>query len=606
MIAEFRGIYSPNSFSLAKYKRTRNLPEFPLLSWKLGAESSSHPKPFTMPYLRLVSDERECTYEFDGSELWIGRESHLAVILQDKRVSRRHARIFREDDHWYVADNGSSWGTELNGESLQPGQAKRILPGDILRIVNVLVYWELASPTVHFNPPADPGVSSSSVTFRDNFQGRIEARHGPEESQSPPSIAVRQLDGILRINRALTGGAPMEESAKTVLQTLFEIFPGCDQGALLQLNSSPLDPRVVCAVSRHTPGDESTSVAQAISRTILKYVISERTGLLFEDTDSDERTAASESVAARDIRSAMCVPMLDHTGEPFGVISVEAHNLFQRFNLTDLAMLSAISSQVSHAFENSRLQRIKLLREEHNREMLRAAIIQKALIPRQLPESKVWSIAGVYDAAREVGGDYYDCFEIPENKLCLCFGDVAGKGVPAALIMSRLSGLVRSVLSFTDNVALATERINDLLANFIPEDKFVTCILGVLDSTQHTFRFVNCGHAEPLLRQMDGIVTPVCSNHPAFALGMFPGLTYSETCIHLNRGETILLRTDGVEEGTSSDNQQFGIDRMLQLLSDSGGEPETVCHQLLRAVKTFMPPDKQSDDIAIVAFRRNF
>ena len=149
------------------------------------------------------------------------------------------------------------------------------------------------------------------------------------------------------------------------------------------------------------------------------------------------------------------------------------------------------------------------------------------------------------------------------------------------------------------------ERINNLLANFIPEDKFVTCILGVIDPTSHTFRFVNCGHAEPLLRQPDGTVHAVFSKYPAFALGMFPRMTYTESSIVLQPCDTILLRTDGVEEGTSEDNSQFGTERLMKLLAESNGSPDSVCRTLLDAVKRFMPPDQQSDDIAIFAFSRN-
>ena len=113
--------------------------------------------------------------------------------------------------------------------------------------------------------------------------------------------------------------------------------------------------------------------------------------------------------------------------------------------------------------------------------------VQRALLPEQLPEIEGYCFYASYDAAQAVGGDYFDCFQISDTKVCVAFGDVAGKGVPGALIMSRISSVVQNTLSFTDDVSVAIRRINDHMCHKMVEGRFVTFILGVIDLRKNTF-----------------------------------------------------------------------------------------------------------------------
>lgn len=252
------------------------------------------------------------------------------------------------------------------------------------------------------------------------------------------------------------------------------------------------------------PGDSSPV---QISRTILSKVLSECSAILSENTALDPRVADSESLVAQTVRSTMCAPMLGVDGKPFGVISLDSQDPRKQCSSDDLQLLVAVASQASHAFENARLMKLYMEKLRQDHELRISAQVQKALIPEVMPEPIGYKIYGSYDAARTVGRDYYDCFEMPGGKICVSFGDVSGKCFPAALIMARLSGIVRNTMNFTDDVGVAMGQINSLMCNNMAEGRFVTYILGVLDPVQHTFTFGNAGHMPPEIRNVDGTLS---------------------------------------------------------------------------------------------------
>ena len=196
------------------------------------------------------------------------------------------------------------------------------------------------------------------------------------------------------------------------------------------------------------------------------------------------------------------------------------------------------------------------LQQDH--ELRISAQVQRSLIPELMPEPKGYRIYGSYDAAKTVGGDYYDCFEMPNGKVCVSFGDVSGKGFPAALIMARLSGIVRNTMNFTDDVGVAMCQINSLLCNNMAEGRFVTYILGVIDPLQHTFTFGNAGHMPLEIRSLEGTLSNPGIEKSGLPVGFDPECHCEATVLPLPAGTIVVLRTDGVDDAVSAANGQFG------------------------------------------------
>lgn len=499
-----------------------------------------------------------------------------------------------EDDQWSLRDLQSTGGTSINRIRIPPEQPTALADGDVIRIGPYKL-------TVRDKA----GVRSSS-------RGRLPLARIDDDQQSSitgsvPSggygvVSVRpedKLNGILKINEALAGNVNLQAICPRVLDTLFEIFSQADRGAVLLVSENG---DLETVAQRHRRTDELSPIS--ISRTVLRHVLTERRAILSSNTLLDPRGADSESIASQAIHSTMCVPMLGVDGRPFGIISLDSQDPRRKSSPDDLQLLVAVASQASHAFENARLLTACMEKQKQDHELLVSAQVQKALIPEIMPRPKGYQIYGSYDAARTVGGDYYDCFEMPDGKFCVSFGDVSGKGFPAALIMARLSGIVRNTMNFTDDVSLAMRQINSLMCNNMAEGRFVTYILGVIDPIHHTFTFGNAGHMPPELRSIDGTLSNPGTEMSGPPIGFDSDFEYHANVLPMSPGTIVVLRTDGVDEAMNSASEQFGETRFRECIHTAAHDPESICRSLFAAVLAFAGSEPQKDDITLLAIGR--
>lgn len=532
----------------------------------------------------------------DSVAVSIGRDPSLDVVLRDEAVSRRHARILQINSIWRLQDTGSTGGTFLNRTQILADHPVPLRHGDSVRIGPFKIRFENESEL-------------ANVRRKKNFPGfEIEDDNhssitGSVQTSGYGLLSVRpqdKLNGILKINEALAGNVDLHAICPRVLDTLFDIFPQADRGAILLLGGALDDLQPVA--NRHRRPEDSSIVR--ISRTILRNVLNDNSAILSTNTPLDPRMADSESLAAQTIQSTMCAPMLGVDGKPFGIISLDSQDPRKQFSADDLQLLVAVASQASHAFENARLMKVYMQKLQQDHALRISARVQRALIPEIMPEPPGYRIHGSYDAAKTVGGDYYDCFEVPNGKVCVSFGDVSGKGFPAALIMARLSGIVRNTMNFTDDVGLAMSQINSLMCNNMAEGRFVTYILGVIDPVEHTFTFGNAGHMPPEVRRIDGSLSNPGTECSGPMIGFDSSVQYQTTTLPIAPGDIFVLRTDGVDEAMDSQSKQFGEVRFRESLRTSVPDPESICRNLLSAVQSFAESEPQKDDITIMAFGR--
>ncbi len=541
-------------------------------------------------------DGKTVQIQLGETDITIGREKDMNLHLNQEQVSRKHARIFKSEDAWWLEDTDSSGGTTVNGKKLLARTPVILMHHDDIRIGPNKLVFENAAKFL----PEHHKITSAEFDLCDDSDSRI------EESASSSGyglLSVRpdeKLAGILKINNALAGNVDLRAICPRVLDTLFDIFFQADRGAILfvQKDSTVLTP----VAQRHRNVDDSGSVR--ISRAVLDDVRRTNTAFLSANTSLDPRLTGSDSILAETIHSSMSAPMIGVDGKPFGIIHLDSQNQRRRFSQEDLQLLVAVASQASHAFENARLLTIYLQKLQQDEEMKISAQVQKALIPEVLPQPAGYQFYGSYDAAEAVGGDYYDCFEMPDGKICVSFGDVAGKGVPGALIMSRLSGIVRSTMNFTDDVGLAICQINNLMCNQMIEGRFVTYLLGVIDPKTHNFKYANAGHLPPEIRSRDGELSNLGWENSGLPLGLDPSCPFPTSTIQLTPGMSIVLRTDGVDDAMASKTEFYGPERFRDVVRAETGDPETIGRVLLRDVKEFMGGYKQHDDITIMCFGR--
>lgn len=550
-----------------------------------------------MPRIVVLLDD-ETSYELKKFPVLLGREHGTCdIVVANAQVSRKHAQIVEQGGQYFVECLGAANRTAVNGKLIEQN-SRCTVPlghGDRIKLGPVKLRFESELPVVEDVTATSGGfevTENSSATVMGSAAARgfgvFEVR--PEE----------KLRGILKINQSLAGQVELTEIAPRILDVLFDIFPQADRGTI-QIRQVGSDRLVPVAQKRRAEGDDESV---RLSRTILMKVLDERIGILSADAANDSRFSASESISSLKLHSMMCVPMLDLQGKPFGVINLDTQNPMKRFTDEDLELLLAVASQAANAYENVRLLKSHLEKQKQDAEMKIARSVQKALLPDVLPEVSGWFFYASYDAAQAVGGDYYDCFRIGEHKICLSFGDVAGKGVPGALIMSRVSSVVQNTMTFTDDVAVAIGRINRHMCHNMVAGRFVTYTLAVIDLQSNRMSMVNAGHFPPLIRREDGSLEEFAGGQIGIPIGIMDDYEYEVVERDIAPGDLFLLRTDGVDEAMAPDGSLYTTEKVVEFFRKSHAKTDQIGGELLADVRKHANGREQNDDIAIMTFGR--
>jgi serine phosphatase RsbU (regulator of sigma subunit) len=271
--------------------------------------------------------------------------------------------------------------------------------------------------------------------------------------------------------------------------------------------------------------------------------------------------------------------------------------------------LANFVSQVATAIHmrreiQAREQRLKLeahARERIEQELHVAQRIQQASLPEEVPVLEGWQINPYYRPAREVGGDFYDFLELPNEHLGLVVGDATGHGVPAALVMSTTCGMLRAVALSVDSPGEVLARVNEALSARIPPSMFVTCFYAILDLKSGGLRYANAGHDLPYVRRGGDAEELRARGMP---LGLMPGMSYEEKKTILEAGEAALFYSDGLVEAHNFEGEMFGFPKLRSLMAEHDGEGLLVDF-LMEELYAFTGDGwEQEDDITLVTLQR--
>ncbi len=298
----------------------------------------------------------------------------------------------------------------------------------------------------------------------------------------------------------------------------------------------------------------------------------------------------------------MAVPLMIK-GELFGALVLEEADDGRRFRARRLEILNGIAQQAALAIQSDRLQGEMVVRERLETEVKLARQIQQAFIPQTLPQLHGWELAGRWETARQVGGDFYDVIELPDGRIGLFIGDVADKGMPAALFMALTRTLVRAAVLQTASPAEALQRVNDLLIPDTSLGMFVTGAYGVLDPRAGQFVYANAGHNPPLWIKAEGGIERL--TRTGIALGLLEGNEITDRIIDLAPGDSVLLYTDGITEAFSPSGEMFGEGALLDAIHSAAGKDATGILDAIEArVDAFTESMPLSDDQTMLIVRR--
>src|SRR6266404_5814054 len=204
---------------------------------------------------------------------------------------------------------------------------------------------------------------------------------------------------------------------------------------------------------------------------------------------------------------------------------------------------------------------------EQEHEIAEARAIQEGFLPKEIAQLAGYEIASAWQSARVVGGDYFDVLPFDDETFGLCIADVAGKGLPAALLMSNLQAAVRGLASPSVAPEELCARLNALLCRNMASDRFVTLFYAQLDGPARRLRYVSAGHNSPFVLHRDG--THERLREGGCVLGVFANLRFESGAVELQSGDRLVLYTDGVTEAWNSEDEEFGEERLLRVLQEN-------------------------------------
>jgi serine phosphatase RsbU (regulator of sigma subunit) len=423
---------------------------------------------------------------------------------------------------------------------------------------------------------------------------------GPSADEGMSQNAEAKLRAVNGLNRALGASLSLEDVLPRLLDGIFDIFPNVERGFVL-LNDVKTN-RLILRAKKLKNAEEKGSLQLSLS--LVNKVASSQTAILSADATSDSRFRLNESVVDCNIRSVMCVPFISAEGVVLGVLQVDSRDIQNGFSEGDLEVLAGITGQAANAVEQATAHGEKVAQEQFKRDLELANRVQQGLLPSVPPEIEGFEVFDFYEAAHQVGGDYFSYIPLSENRLAVVLADVSGKGVSAALVMAALSADVRYTLAIESDVAKAVTLLNASFMRSGWDDRFATFVVVVLDSTSYAVSVVSAGHLPTYLRKSDGSVESVGFEEAGLPLGVDPTYVYEAAEVTVTAGCTLVLYTDGISEAMDHKNETYGLKRLEEVLSEPADSPAAVGQRLLVDVERHAAGQVRSDDMCLVCVGR--
>ena len=518
----------------------------------------------------------------------IGRQAGNELTLRDSRVSRQQAQITDVNGNMVLEDMGSSHGTFVNGEKILKHELK---PSD----------------QIDFGVPDSYRVVfiGEGATI-DELVERIEA---PAPAQAG-ARELHHLSVLLDVARSLSSGLSLEDILASVVDAAISITR-TERGVLLLANPSG---QMETAVARNAQRGMLRTEDMQVSQGVIKRVMASRREIVVGDavdagggagghgesmTRLDLHTVVAIPIDKKPVIEAVDVTVAARQSDLLGILYLDSRQSASTFSALDREVVRSLAHEAATLIDNARLFAAARLKARLDHDIEIASKIQQGLLPKELPNRADVAVAGSTLACYSVGGDCFDVIELDGGRHGFFVGDISGKGIPAALLATLLQGIFFTTASM-DNIALTAvfSRVNRYLAERAGGDRYATVFYGVLDKSG-AFEYVNAGHVPPLIRRKSGAIERL--DLASFPVGMFPEAEYESAAVKLEKGDFLVIYTDGVSEAVNTKTEMFEEERLQQLLEGFQGQTvEQLAESIREGVKAFTQGAPQSDDITVL------
>lgn len=570
------------------------------------------------PHLVVQNEDGQDTYmPLAGGVVTVGRRTSNELQILDPTVSREHVRVSYVDDGGLIEDLGSTHGTFVNDIRVTGPQAlshnDRIRLG---RANNNIMIFRTHREFSDLMKTADE-IEPTAENLR-NLWALLEISKALNSSLHLDDVLEKVIEAVLALTRAERGILLLGEDADHMeieVQRNFDTS-GSDEprysSTVVRDVVTTGEPRILTDALQDERFSGQDSIVGLNLRTVMcvPLRLGHRRLAPVRTTAADDATAASDHIAAASVATAAATEAMQSSGGEaapdsdlnlIGVIYVDRRSPTRFFTAQDLALFESFASHAALAIENARLFEEAVEKRRMENEMEVAREIQQSLLPHEFPELSWVSIYGFNEPARQVGGDYYDVYLRDNGDLDFAVGDVSGKGVPASLVMSTLQSSFLAEASAHENLAKVCERVNEFLVQHTTPERYATFFAARLQP-DGTFVYVNAGHNPPMLLRRNEVHRLTGGGLP---LGLFKGRTYELQHDKLESGDLLLVFTDGVTEANDPDENEFGEERLLEVVrANLDCSVQVLTEKVFAAIAEFsLGLHNPHDDITLVTVR---
>jgi len=512
--------------------------------------------------------------------LCIGRRTESDLRLVGSDVAREHAEIIKQNGDWILKDKGSRYGTYVNGE---PITEHKLTHGDRVQFGRA---------------------SGADVVFLTG--------DGPVNTDRSGASAVndlRQMAALLEGLRALGSGRVLDEVLALVLDAAIDVA-GAERGFIMLgqggTDGKDLEMKLARAKGRITLPGTGFKTSRKIPEEVF---VTGELKIVADLLDGDLANVHLGTVQLG-IRHVACIPLrmvryLDRADmkaetKNIGVLYLDSREKGSLLAPHTRTALDTLANEAGVAIENARLYRETLEKARMEHELKIAAEIQKALLPEGNHSGLFFESAGTSVQARSIGGDFFDMQDMPDGQFGFLVGDVAGKGPAAALLTSKILGIFSAFVSVGDEPAQTVDHINKVLTKRQIDARYATLFYGQL-SADGQLRFCNGGHNPALIYGSEGLRRIENGGMP---VGLFEMAPYSGDQVELKPGDTMVLYSDGVTEAQNVAGEEFGEERMVDVMKQYHQDSAAVVlDKLIEAVTTFAHGAEQYDDVTALVVK---
>ncbi len=409
-----------------------------------------------------------------------------------------------------------------------------------------------------------------------------------------------RLATLYRISQTFNSSLDMEEVLNRVMDEVIKITHG-ERGFLMLCEP---DGSMSFKAARGLDQQTIESPQFQVSRGVVERVANEGKSLLTSDAQTEEWLSSRESVRALNLRAVLAVPV-QLKEECKGVIYVDNRIQTGIFRPADIELLEGIASSAAIAIENARLYQVAVEKGRLERELQVARDVQSNLIPRRTPELPGWDFAALWHPARQVSGDFFDFIPLQQEKVGIVIADVTDKGMPAALFMAHARSIIRASVAGPFPPAEAIASANHVICTDPTEGMFVSLFYAQLEPQNGGLTYVNGGHNPPLYYRSasnDLIELP----RTGFPLGIANGSDYEQGFTQFQKGDFLLMYTDGATEAMNKKYDLFGKERLCQILiKNKSATALEIQSAISNAISNFIGSTEPSDDITLVVLKKN-